>query len=92
MRLRAVWLLCGCCCDAPDLTALSTCRPVDLSTSGRRLRFVSTVEQPEEPIVRVYQPDQALKHARPLPPRDRLVIEDVPDEEWTAFREALADR
>ena len=40
--------------------------------------------------MRVYQPDEALERARPLPTRDRLVIEDVPDEEWAAFQEALA--
>jgi len=51
---------------------------------------VSSVEQPEEPAVRIYPPDEAIKRARPLPPRDRLVIEDVPDEEWAAFQEALA--
>jgi hypothetical protein len=51
---------------------------------------VSIVEQPDEPAVRVYQPDEAIKRARPLPPRDRLVIEGVPDEEWAAFQEALA--
>ena len=41
--------------------------------------------------MRIYQPDEGIKRARPLPPRDRLVIEDVPDEEWAAFQEALAD-
>ncbi|HYB35965.1 MAG TPA: hypothetical protein VEF72_09450 [Mycobacterium sp.] len=51
---------------------------------------MSSVEQPEEPAVRIYQPDEAIKRARPLPPRDRLVIEDVPDKEWAAFQEALA--
>lgn len=54
--------------------------------------MVSKVGEPQEPAVRVYQPDEALKRARPLPPRDRLIIEDVPDQEWAAFREALADR
>jgi len=58
---------------------------------GSYTGVVSSVEQPEEPTVRVYPPDEALKRARPLPPRDRLVIEDVPDEEWAAFQEALAD-
>lgn len=52
---------------------------------------MSTVEQAEEPTVRVYPPDEALKHARPLPPRDRLVVEDITDEEWQAFQEALAE-
>jgi hypothetical protein len=52
---------------------------------------MSTVEQPEEPAVRVYAPAEALKSARPLPPRDRLAVEDITDEEWKAFQEALAD-
>lgn len=52
---------------------------------------MSTVEQPEEPTVRAYPPQEALKRARPLPPRDRLVLEDVTDDEWTAFQEALAE-
>ncbi len=41
--------------------------------------------------MRVYPPDEALKHARPLPPRERVVIQDVSDEEWDAFQEALAE-
>lgn len=52
---------------------------------------MSTVEQPEEPVVHVYAPDEARKHARPLPSRDKLVVEDITDEEWKAFQEALAD-
>lgn len=52
---------------------------------------MSTVEQPEEAAVRVCPPDEALKLARPLPPRERLVVEDITDEEWTAFQEALAE-
>ncbi len=55
------------------------------------LNVVSSVEQPQERPVRVYPPDEALKRARTLPPRDRLVIEDVSDEEWDAFQEALAE-
>ncbi|WP_367141361.1 hypothetical protein [Mycobacterium sp.] len=41
--------------------------------------------------MRTYTPDEAIRRARPLPPRDRLVIEDVPEEEWAAFQAALAD-
>lgn len=52
---------------------------------------MSSIEQPEEPVVRTYTPDEAIRRARPLPPRDRLVIEDVPEEEWAAFQAALAD-
>lgn len=55
----------------------------------RTLGEMSTVEQPDEPTVRVYPPDEALKRAKPLPAR--LQIEDVSDEEWKAFQEALTD-
>ncbi len=63
----------------------------DRATITRTLREVSTVEQPDEPAVRVYLPDEALKRAQPLPARDRLEIDDVSDEEWKAFQEALTD-
>ena len=49
------------------------------------------MEQTEEPKVHVFAPDEALRSARPLPAREHLVIEDVPDDEWTAFQEALAE-
>ena len=52
---------------------------------------MSTVEQPDESRVHVYPPAEALKSARPLPKREDLVIEDVSDEEWAAFLEALAE-
>jgi hypothetical protein len=52
---------------------------------------VATVEQPDEPRVHVYPPDEALKRARTLPRRDEFVIVDVPDDEWAAFQEALAE-
>jgi hypothetical protein len=52
---------------------------------------MSAVEQPEEPVVHVYAPDEARKHARPLPAREQLVVEDVTDDEWKAFHEALAE-
>ena len=52
---------------------------------------MSTVEQPEEPVVHVYAPDEARKHARPLPQREKLVVEDITDDEWQAFQEALDD-
>jgi hypothetical protein len=52
---------------------------------------VSTVEQPDEPSVRFYPPDEALKRARPLPAPQDLVIEGLTDDEWAAFQEALAE-
>ncbi len=48
-------------------------------------------EQPAEPAVRDYPPGEALRRARPLPRGEVLVIKDVPDEEWVAFQEALAE-
>jgi hypothetical protein len=53
---------------------------------------VSSIQEPGEPTLRVYPPDEALRSARPLPRREDLVIEDVSDAEWEAFLEALAER
>jgi hypothetical protein len=52
---------------------------------------VSSVEQPNEPAIRFYPPDEALKRARPLPPRAERAIEGLTDEEWEAFQKALAE-
>ncbi len=53
---------------------------------------VTTAEQePSAPQVRMYPPREALRRARPLPPRDDLVFKDVSDEEWDAFQEALSE-
>ncbi len=59
--------------------------------SAGTLAGVSSVEQPSEPRIRFYPPDEALSRARSLPAREHLIIEDVPDEEWAAFLEALAE-
>jgi hypothetical protein len=53
--------------------------------------LVSTLEHSDDPHVQILSPNQALKRARPLPKRQDLIISDVPDVEWTAFLEALAD-
>lgn len=50
-----------------------------------------TAEQPKDPSVTVYPPEEALRRARPLPPREQLVVEGVSEDEWTAFQEALAE-
>lgn len=52
---------------------------------------MSTLEQPGKRRPGVYLPGEALRRVRPLPRREDLVIEDVPDEEWNAFQEALAE-
>ena len=59
--------------------------------TSSKLCVVSSIQQPGEPTLRVYPPDEALRSARPLPRREDLVIEDVPDEEWAAFLEALTE-
>lgn len=41
--------------------------------------------------MRVYPPEEALRHAKPLPPREHLVLDGVPDDDWAAFQEALAE-
>jgi hypothetical protein len=41
--------------------------------------------------LQVYPPDEALRSARPLPRGEDLVVENIPDEEWGAFQEALAE-
>lgn len=48
-------------------------------------------EQPAELAVGVYPPGEALRRACQLPRPDVLVIKDVPDDEWVAFQEALAE-
>lgn len=52
---------------------------------------MSMAEQPAEPRLEVFSPDEAIRRVHPLPSRDELVIEDVPDELWSAFQEALAE-
>jgi hypothetical protein len=39
----------------------------------------------------VYPPDEALKRASPLVPRDDLVSDGISGEEWDAFQAALAE-
>ena len=52
---------------------------------------MSSVEQPEEPVNRFYPPEEGLRRARPLPPREeRGLGDDMTDEEWAAFQKALA--
>jgi hypothetical protein len=36
-----------------------------------------------------YPPDEVLRHAKPLPPREKRVIEGVSHEEWELFRQAI---
>lgn len=52
---------------------------------------MSVVEPEGEPSVAVYPPEEALRRARPLPSREDLVDEDLTEEEWERFQEALAE-
>ncbi|MGI9016476.1 MAG: hypothetical protein ACR2HR_05100 [Euzebya sp.] len=40
----------------------------------------------------VLPPDEAARRARPLPSGEDLALEDLTDEEWDAFQQALAER
>ena len=52
---------------------------------------MSTLHEPQEPEVRAYPPEEALRRSRPLPRREDLVVDEVPADEWVAFQEALAE-
>ena len=53
--------------------------------------LVTRVKQSKQPRVEVLQPADALHRAAKLPRRDQLVIEDVPDLDWTRFQQALTE-
>ena len=49
------------------------------------------VEHPEEPVLQVWSPAEALRRARPLPSPQELVIEGLTEPEWQALQDALAE-
>jgi hypothetical protein len=54
--------------------------------------LLSSVEEPEEPRLHFYPPEEGLRRARPLPPREeRGLGDDMTDEEWEAFQKALSE-
>ena len=54
---------------------------------------MSVVPNPQEPVgLTVLPPDEAVKHARPVPSDAELAIEGLTDEEWKAFEKALTER
>ena len=57
----------------------------------RRLSGVSMAEPEREPSIVIYPPEEALRRAQPLPAREDLVDDDLTEEEWTRFQEALAE-
>ena len=62
-----------------------------MSDRVRTLGCVSVLEQPGHSHLLVFEPEEGLRRAKPLPAEDELLIEDVTDEEWEAFHEALAE-
>jgi len=46
----------------------------------------------DETTVEALPPEEALKRAAPLPPREELIVEGVTDEQWDAFFQAIARR
>lgn len=69
-----------------------------LDSCGRRVRrivrVVTSAQRPggQEPRVEYLDPEDALRRAKPLPPREELEIEDVTVGEAEAFFAALTDR
>jgi hypothetical protein len=52
----------------------------------------NSAEHPDEPRMRSYPPEEALRRAKPLLPREeRSLGDDMTDEEWDAFQRALAE-
>jgi nucleoid-associated protein YgaU len=68
-------------------------RKVLVGRSMATLGVVSTVqpESPDDPRLRIFPPDEALRRARPLPPQEFFVLDGVPDEDWQAFEDALTE-
>lgn len=55
---------------------------------------MSNAEHHDEEQLRIvfYPPEEALRRARPLPPREEMGLgDDMTDEEWEAFQKALAE-
>jgi hypothetical protein len=53
---------------------------------------MSVVEQPERPHLRSFTvDDDRLAEARPQLTPEEFALEDVTDEEWAAFHDAIAD-
>lgn len=55
-------------------------------------RAVSTAEHQDPSGLKVFPPDEALRRAKPFTPPERMALEDVSDDDWTAFQEALAEQ
>jgi len=53
---------------------------------------VSTAEHGDPSGLKVFPPDEALRRAKTLPSPERMVLEDVSDDDWAAFQEALAEQ
>jgi hypothetical protein len=64
---------------------------VGTSQPRRRTQSMSIAEEPEESATRVYDPDEAMVRASPLPTKEVLVLRGVPDEEWKAFQSVPAE-
>lgn len=54
---------------------------------------MSVAEQPSvPPHLTVLAPQDALREAKPMPSNDEMAIDGLTDEEWDAFKSALAER
>ena len=69
----------------------STTAATDSRNAGAYTVGVSVAEPSAEPGLHLWPAGEAVAHAKPLPPRDVLVLDDVTDEEWESFFSALAE-
>ena len=52
---------------------------------------MSIADHSDEAGLQIWPVEEAVAHAKPLPPRSELVLEEVTEEEWDAFFAALAE-
>ena len=78
-------------CVASSECAEDELKDLEGARTAPYTEVMSTLQEPEEPEVRAYPPDEALRRCRPLPRCEDLVVVEAPDDEWAAFQEALVE-
>lgn len=73
----------------PDVVFRRTQR--SLGQEGLESATCPLLKSPKNRTWRLRSPDEVLRRARPFPPRDQVVMKDVPDQEWQAFQDPLAE-
>jgi hypothetical protein len=58
---------------------------------GGYASIVSIAKHSEDPGLQIWPVEEAIAHAKPLPPRADLALGDVTDKEWDSFYSALSE-